>query len=451
VRERLSAFARAAGAFVPDATTMAVGMLFALLLAASLAGGGPAVALDAFYRGLWMLLPFSMQVVLMLVLSSMLSSTPWFRQVIERAAGWPRTLNQVIVGTVLTTSALGYLYWGLAFTLGPVIAVQFARAAEARGLRVDFPLLLAAQFAASSVWQFGLSSPAPLLVATPGHFLEAKTGLMPLTTTIWSAPALCIVALFPIALAALTRLMMPANGEPLSAYPAALTFLQNDGSAAETQTSPARGFARWAETSRIPPALLAATFAGWLYHHFVTKQASLDLNAVITMLLIATLLLTRTFARFGSALQGALGTAAQVLLLYQLYGAIAGLLQFTSLGDHLANLFAQFATVGTFPTLIALAGTVVAIFVPSSGGLWVIQGFMTTETAAAVGVTPQLGLLSLGIGDQMGNLLSPFWMIVVTGMARVDFRTIFGYCLLFAGLWFALGVTVLSLVPIAVP
>ncbi len=79
-----------------------------------------------------------------------------------------------------------------------------------------------------------------------------------------------------------------------------------------------------------------------------------------------------------------------------------------------------------------------------------IQGFLTTETAAAVGVSPELGLLSLGIGDQMGNLLSPFWMIIVAGIARVDFRATFGYCLLFAGLWFALGVTVLTLLAPAV-
>jgi short-chain fatty acids transporter len=214
---------------------------------------------------------------------------------------------------------------------------------------------------------------------------------------------------------------------------------------------PMSGFARWAENSRWLPALLAGTFAVWLHHHFVTLGASLDLNAMIAVLLIMTLLFTQTFARFGTALQGALGAAAQVLVLvlYQIYGAIAGLLQFTALGDHLADFFARYATAGTFPLLIALAGTVVAIFVPSSGGQWVILGFLTTETAA-VGVSPDLGLLSLGIGDQMGNLLSPFWMIIVAGIARVDFRAIFGYCLLFAGLWFPLGVTVLTVMAPAV-
>jgi hypothetical protein len=41
-------------------------------------------------------------------------------------------------------------------------------------------------------------------------------------------------------------------------------------------------------------------------------------------------------------------------------------------------------------------------------------------------------------------------MIIVAGIARVDFRAIFGYCLLFAGLWFPLGVTVLTVMAPAV-
>jgi short-chain fatty acids transporter len=447
VRERLTGFARAVGAYVPDATTMAIVMLLALLAVAMLASSEPGQALDAFHRGLWMMLPFSMQVVLMLVLSTVLSTTPFFRRAVERLAGLPRTVIGVVLGTVLTTAALGYLYWGLAIALGPLIAVQFARAAEARGLRVDFPCLLASQFAAGSVWQFGLSSTAALLVATPGHFLEKATGVMPLGTTIWSTPALCLVVAFPLALAALTRVVMPIAVQPMSAFPAALAFLHEDGSA-RVAASPARGAAQWAENTRVLPALLVVALVGWLYHHFVTKQAAVDLNAMVTLLLAAALLSTGTLAAFGSALQGAIGSSAQVIVLYQLYGGIAGLLQFTPLGERLAAFFAEYATAMTFPALIALAGTAVAIFVPSSGGQWIIQGFVTTETAAAVGVSPQLGLLSLGIGDQMGNLLSPFWMIIAAGIARVDFRTMFGYSMVFAALWFGLGVAIFTFVPV---
>jgi short subunit fatty acids transporter len=47
----------------------------------------------------------------------------------------------------------------------------------------------------------------------------------------------------------------------------------------------------------------------------------------------------------------------------------------------------------------------------------------------------------------MGNFLSPFWPVLTAGIARVDFRTFFGYGVVFAAIWFLLGVTIVTLVP----
>jgi short-chain fatty acids transporter len=89
----------------------------------------------------------------------------------------------------------------------------------------------------------------------------------------------------------------------------------------------------------------------------------------------------------------------------------------------------------------------VAVFIPTSGGQWVIQGVITVRAAEAIGLTAQRGLLSLGIGDHMGNLISPFWAVVGANIAKVDFRLLFGYRLIFAALWFGIGVVVFTLLP----
>jgi short-chain fatty acids transporter len=135
-----------------------------------------------------------------------------------------------------------------------------------------------------------------------------------------------------------------------------------------------------------------------------------------------------------------------VLVLYHLYGGVAGLLQYTTVGERFAGAFASVSTPLTFPLLTAVASSIVAIFIPSSGGQWVVQGFVTAKAAAAVGFTAQHGLLSVGIGDHMGNFLSPFWVVVIAGIARVDFRTFFGYGVIFSALWFTLGVATLTFV-----
>ena len=52
-----------------------------------------------------------------------------------------------------------------------------------------------------------------------------------------------------------------------------------------------------------------------------------------------------------------------------------------------------------------------------------------------------------GVGDHMGNFMTPFWYMVVAGIARVDFRIFFGYGLAFAAIWFVIGVVVFTWAP----
>ena len=193
--------------------------------------------------------------------------------------------------------------------------------------------------------------------------------------------------------------------------------------------------------------MLCVVLAGWLYYHFGVKRLGLDLNSLNVIFLLLCFLLHRNIYRFTAALRDAIVTSWSVVVIYHLYAGVGGLIQFTTLGESFANAFAGISTRYTFPLLVALAGTIVAVFVPSSGGQWVIQGFVTVKAASEVGVSAQRGMLALGIGDQMGNLISPFWYVVVAGIARVDFRRFFGYGLLFAMLWFVIGVIVFTFVP----
>ena len=159
------------------------------------------------------------------------------------------------------------------------------------------------------------------------------------------------------------------------------------------------------------------------------------------------MLLHRTVASFSKAIQSTVQVCWPIVVLYHLYGGVAGLLQYTTVGEGFAGLFASVSTPLTFPLLTALGSAIVAVFVPSSGGQWVVQGYVTAKAAEAVGTTVQRGLLSVGIGDHMGNFLSPFWPVVTAGIARVDFRVFFGYGVIFSLLWFVLGVAILTIVP----
>ena len=174
---------------------------------------------------------------------------------------------------------------------------------------------------------------------------------------------------------------------------------------------------------------------------------SVDLNVMNTTLLLVALLVHRNSAALSRALQTAILACWSVVVLYHLYAGVAGLIQYTTLGTQLAAWFASISTPLSFTLLTAIGATVVALFVPSSGGQWVIQGFVTSEAAAAVGVTAQKGLLAVSVGDQMGNLVSPFWAVVAGGIARIDFRRFIGYGIAYSALWFLIGVLAITFVP----
>ncbi|HKY05774.1 MAG TPA: TIGR00366 family protein, partial [Blastocatellia bacterium] len=296
------------------------------------------------------------------------------------------------------------------------------------------------------IWQFGLSASAPLLMATSGHFLEKEAGTMSLSSTIWSPATIFLIIGFPVVVAVVACLLMPRNPQPLSSFPAARS-LAEPVKEDDSQGSAGLNLSDRMERNPLMTATLGAALVAWLYYHFFVKRASLDLNSLNTIFLTLCFLLHGNIRNFSRALSRAVAACWPILVLYHLYAGVAGLIQFTTVGAAFSNLFTPVLNAWTFPLLTALAGTIVAVFVPSSGGQWVIQGFVTIKAAEAVGVTAQRGLLALGVGDQMGNLVSPFWFVVRAEIARIDFRTFFGYGLIFALLWFVFGVVAFTFLP----
>jgi short-chain fatty acids transporter len=442
-KEKLERFSEVVGRFVPDAITASIVLLMLLVAAAMVLGNPLAATMDAYYRGLWMLLPFTMQMTLIIILSSTLSSAPAVCRTVIWLSRLPRNAFEVTALAALLGAVTSYFYWGLGMALSPIAGVYFAREAERKGIRIDFPFLLAVIWGSNAAWQYGFSASAPLLVATPGHFLEKTIGLVPLATTIGSPAAILHEALFLAAVIAVGHWLAPKVSRQISEFP-------DSGALAEApcQMKPARltHSERWERNSLIM-LVLCAVFAAWLYSHFVVRRLALDINSLNTTLLLLCFFLHGNVKNFTVALQKSVTSAWPVIVLYHLYAGVGGVIQFTTMGERMASVTAAISTPLTFPLLTAAIGSLFSFFIPSSGGQWAIQGFVTVKSAMEVGVSVQRGILALGIGDHMGNLMSPFWYVVVAGIVRIDFRTFFGYGLVFAAIWFVLGVMVFTFAP----
>src|ERR1051326_5383854 len=140
--------------WVPDAVT-ASAILTLSMVAIALAMRNPfSRVLNAYHQGLWMLLPFTMQMTLIIILSAALAGTPLFRRGIAALARLPNSPKQIVALAFLTSGASAYLYWGLGYALGPMIAIYFAAEAERRDIKVDFPFLLAVTYSSQALWQY---------------------------------------------------------------------------------------------------------------------------------------------------------------------------------------------------------------------------------------------------------------------------------------------------------
>ena len=208
--------------WVPDALTTAIGLMVILVGLSMVVGGTAMETLDAYYEGLWMFLKFTMQVTLILVLSLIVTYSPLFKNLVVLMARIPRTRVQVVALAALCMGGLAYLTWALSLALGPVIAIHFCREAERKDIPVDFLFLLAVMAGAGSIWQFGLSASAPLMMATPGQTIVAGMETMPLVSTIWSWAAMVHVVVFLLAVIVVGCWLMPVRVRPLSEFDAAM-------------------------------------------------------------------------------------------------------------------------------------------------------------------------------------------------------------------------------------
>ena len=74
----LSRYSRVMARFVPDAVSTVAIMVVILFVLALALGNTFSATLDAWYRGLWMLLPFTMQMTLVLLLGACWPLRPFF-------------------------------------------------------------------------------------------------------------------------------------------------------------------------------------------------------------------------------------------------------------------------------------------------------------------------------------------------------------------------------------
>jgi short-chain fatty acids transporter len=69
--------------------------------------------------------------------------------------------------------------------------------------------------------------------------------------------------------------------------------------------------------------------------------------------------------------------------------------------------------------------------VPSGGSKWAIEAPYIMEAAKNLGVSAPATVIAYAWGDMVKDVVQPFWAIPPLGVAKLGFRDIMGYCMVY--------------------
>jgi short-chain fatty acids transporter len=426
--------------WVPDAFIFALAATF-VVVAAGVAATPSTLpqVIDAWGRGFWDLIPFTLQMSLVIITGHVLATSPPMLRVIRTIAAWPRTPQGAVA--MVTVFALGsaWVNWGFSLVFSAVLAREVARRVDG----VDYRALAAASFLGlGSIWAQGLSGSAALQMATPGalqpqirdivsHGGVVPDGLIPFGRTIFLWQSFVAVFVELIAVTGVMWLATPDAGAGKTARDLGIDLGVEEAGVRPINPRPINP-GRWLEQSPLLTWLIVALGFWYLVRYFEAAGDALNainLNILNLAFLLLGFLVHRTPARLMRAVQEATPAVWGVILQFPFYAGIAGIITATHLNERVAGAFVRMSTPRTYPPLVALYSALLGVFVPSGGSKWVIEAPYVMAAAHTLKVHLGWVVSAYDLGEALANLVQPFWMLPTLGLFGLGARDVMGYTL----------------------
>jgi len=389
---------------------------------------------DAWGSGFWGLIPFTMQMSLVIITGHVLATSAPMRKVIRAIAGWPQTPRGAVALVAFFAMASSWFNWGFSLIFSAVLAREVAR----RVPRVDYRALAAATFLGlGSIWAQGLSGSAALQMATPGALQPqiraivsggvVPGGLIPFTHTIFLWQSLVAVTIEIAVVTLLMWLATPPAGRARTAADLGVDLTDPEPPATDRRQGPPGA---WLEHSPVLPIFIVALGGTYLVRYFMRAPDAINAITVDTVnlsFLLLGILLHRTPARLMHAVQAATPAVWGVVLQFPFYAGIAGVITGTHLSQQLAAVFVGVSNATTFPAVVAMYSAVLGVFVPSGGSKWIIEAPYVMAAAHELKVHLGWVVVAYDLGEALANLLQPFWMLPILGMLGLRARDVMGY------------------------
>jgi short-chain fatty acids transporter len=404
-------------------------------------------------QGLWNapLLVFAMQMMLILVLGHTLALTKPVDVIIGYATRYcNNTANAAAIVTLLTV-LVALFNWGLGLIFGAILARKVGEHAVKNDIDINYPLIGAAGYAGMMVWHGGISGSAPIKVAEDGHITSLMSSivsteqlqLLPdsisFSETVFGNMNLAAVLLAIIVLPTFMYFLgkRSTSGSYLPIGKAELDLKSIDVSGAERLD--------YSNYFGLSIGAIITVYCAYLAASIFPEKGFgfINPNYINLLLLGLSLLLHRSFFKFLTAIDQAIGGASGILIQFPLYFGIMGIMNSSGLVQLFSDFFVDISNETTFPIFTLLSAGIVNIFVPSGGGQWGVQGPIILQAALELSANIPKSIMALAYGDQLTNMLQPFWALPLLGITGLKAKEILPYTVALLGVGTVLFVSVL--------
>lgn len=377
-------------------------------------------------KNFWTLVPFTMQMVMIIVGGYVVASTPIVQWLIRRLAGIPKTPRGAVALVALFSMLTSLISWGLSL----IFSGLFVRELSHRVKGMDYRAAGAAAYLGlGAVWAMGLSSSAALMMATKSAIpppLFNISGLIPLTRTLFLWQSIAMTAILIVLSVVIAYFSTPSAENARTAESYGIQY-EPIRSSLEIKSKPGE----WLEYSPLLTILVVALLGWYLVDVFRTSPqgalAALDLNTYNLIFLTIGLLLHWRPKRFMRAVSECIPATGGVIIQFPFYAVIFGMITGTEIAGSLAKLFASISTHGTYPLLVAMYSALLGVFVPSGGSKWVIEAPYVLQAANLHQVHLGWVVQIYNAAEALPNLVNPFWMLPLLGILKLKARDIVGY------------------------
>lgn len=382
-------------------------------------------------KGLWNsnLLAFALQMMLMLVLGHSLALTTFFNSLINQIIKRLQTGTQAAFAVTLTTILVALFNWGLGLIFGAIIARKVGENFTNRKIKLNYPLIGASGYVGLMVWHGGISGSALTKVAEVGHIRNiTKNPLMPelisFSDTVFSPMNLTAVILLIIALPILSSLISRNTTKEI---PNVIKLEKTAEKQSKIIGAEHIDNSRW--ISKIIGVILTL-IAFYIAISAQNKSGFINPNYINFSLLGLNILLHANIRSFLSAVDKAIQGASGILIQFPLYFGILALMQSSGLIENISDFFIDVASKKTLPIYTFFSAGLVNIFVPSGGGQWALQGPIILKAALELDISLPKIILALAYGDQITNMLQPFWALPLLSITGLKAKDILPYTLM---------------------